>query len=378
MKKLKFNTIWFCSNVGGGIFGEHQVAAWKEQGLDARLHYLTSVKDYWRSKSSWYAKLYLRWAMYVRYPIELFLKVYRATPNEIFVTVTNPFFVPALAAIAAGHSGAKVIYLVFDLYPDALIFGGGWARNGGVSRFAAFSTRYAITHCDATVYLGDRLRSYTESTYGKAARAAVIAVGTDATLFKGVAPCPKQGGMVSCLYSGHMGRLHDWRTFATALESGVPKNLKIEIAADGPGANALRRHLHQVSNERLSFSGTRQLAEWRAAMLAADVALVTMLPGAEKVVMPSKTYSAMAAGQAVLAVCPQDSDLADLVRLTDCGWIVSPGDAAALKSLLEELPKRADEISRKRFNAYSAAHAHYSMEATSRQWVNLFAELNER
>jgi len=35
--------------------------------------------------------------------------------------------------------------------------------------------------------------------------------------------------------------------------------------------------------------------------------------------MPSKTYSAMMAGQAVLAIAPEDSDLVDLVKVADCG-----------------------------------------------------------
>jgi len=41
-----------------------------------------------------------------------------------------------------------------------------------------------------------------------------------------------------------------------------------------------------------------------------------MAPGAEQVVMPSKTYSAMMAGQAVLAIAPEESDLVDLIKTT--------------------------------------------------------------
>ena len=40
---------------------------------------------------------------------------------------------------------------------------------------------------------------------------------------------------------------------------------------------------------------------------SADVALVTMVPGSETVAMPSR--SAMMAGQAIVAIAPEDSDL---------------------------------------------------------------------
>ncbi|MFT3867304.1 MAG: glycosyltransferase [Nibricoccus sp.] len=205
----------------------------------------------------------------------------------------------------------------------------------------------------------------------------MISVGTDATQFSDCEPGVREVPVLQCLYSGHMGRLHDWETLGAALRPGVPQGVNITIASDGPSANALKSHLQNTCHERLSFSGTRQSVDWKATMLGADVALVTMLPGAEKVVMPSKTYSAMAAGQAVLAICPDQSDLADLIKTHDCGWVIEPGDARNLRTLLEGLPQRSAEVHKKRINSYNAAHAHYSMESTSRQWLKLFGELNE-
>jgi glycosyltransferase involved in cell wall biosynthesis len=173
--------------------------------------------------------------------------------------------------------------------------------------------------------------------------------------------------------------LHDWETLGAALSAGVPDALVVEIAADGPGVRDLKQLLAPVAArdpQGLKFAGTRGEAEWRTAMLAADVALVTMRNGAEKVVMPSKTYSAMAAGQAILAVCPRESDLADLVAAHDCGWVVAPGDVAGLRQQLAALPDNPQEVLRKRRNAWQAAHAHYSMETVGQQWLELFQSLH--
>jgi len=78
-----------------------------------------------------------------------------------------------------------------------------------------------------------------------------------------------------------------------------------------------------------------------------------MAPGAEQVeqvVMPSKTYSAMMAGQAVLAIAPGESDLVDLIKTAGCGWCVEPGDVdglavavEAIRSDTEGLPGKARE-----------------------------------
>ncbi len=371
--------VWFCTNVGGGIFGEGHTAAWRALGVDARLDYAIELADYWRAKSGRLARLGLRWSMYASYPLRLWRKVRAARAGETFIAVTNPFFLPALAARAAGRNRARVVQLVFDLYPDALVFGGGWSWRSPAARFAARTTRTAIKECAATVYLGERLRRYAEGRYGVAPRTAVIAVGTDTTVFRGCAPVLRAVGRTRCLYSGHMGMLHEWQTLGSAVAAGLPDGLELEIAADGPGARALKQQLAALASaapHAMIFAGTRGQAEWRRAMLAADVALVTMRPGAEKVVMPSKTYSAMAAGQAILAVCPRESDLADLILHHDCGWVIEPGDVAGLRHRLAALPASAAEILRLRRNAWQAAHAHYSMEAVGRQWLEFLQSLD--
>lgn len=370
--------VWFCNSVGGGVFGGSQVKVWRALGLDAREHYSVALPDYWKAKSRPLSRLKLRWAMYVSYPWRLRRDVRRASPGEIFIAVTSPFFLPALAARAARKSGAKVVHLVYDLYPDALYFGGGWSPKNPAARFAAGTTRRAIAGCAATVYLGEHLRAHAEATYGVAPRTAVIPVATDATPFAAHPPAARgeTDGRVRCLYSGHMGRLHDWRTLSEVLAGEWPAGVEIEIASDGPGAVALKQALQNSPNAgRATLAGTRGDAEWRAAMLAADVALVTMTPGAEHVVMPSKTYSAMAAGQAILAVCPRGSDLAALIARHDCGWVVEPGDAAGLRAQFSALTREPAELLAKRRRAFAAAHELYSMEATGRQWLELLRSL---
>jgi hypothetical protein len=173
--------------------------------------------------------------------------------------------------------------------------------------------------------------------------------------------------------------MHDWQTVAGALSGGIPDGIEMEFASDGPGMASLVRLLAPVAARepaRLTLAGTREDAGWRRAMIAADVALVTMRPGAENVVMPSKAYSAMAAGQAILAVCPRESDLADLVSAHGCGWVVDPGDVTGLDGLLAMLPKIPDELLKRRRNAWNAAHTKYSMEAVGRLWKDLFDSLD--
>ena len=83
-------------------------------------------------------------------------------------------------------------------------------------------------------------------------------------------------------------------------------------------------------------------------MQSSQIALVTMSEGSQEVVMPSKTYSAMMAGQAILAVAPEDSDLVDLIKASDCGWWVSPGDVNGFQECLVEIQSNQNLLLEKR------------------------------
>ena len=110
-------------------------------------------------------------------------------------------------------------------------------------------------------------------------------------------------------------------------------------------------------------------------MQTAHVGLVTLATGAEKVAMPSKTYSSLVSGQAVLAICPSDSDLADLIRQHDCGWVVTPGDVEALRQVLAEIASSRDALHEKRTRAYQAGQTFYDMRPVAGQWRQLLVDL---
>ena len=95
------------------------------------------------------------------------------------------------------------------------------------------------------------------------------------------------------------------------------------------------------------------------------------------VVLPSKTFSALAAGQAILAICPKDSDLADLVLKYDCGWVVAPGDVKSLRLQIQNIVTNRNELLSKRSNAYKVGQGMYSSYTVADKWVALGESLFE-
>jgi hypothetical protein len=73
-------------------------------------------------------------------------------------------------------------------------------------------------------------------------------------------------------------------------------------------------------------------------LASGDVAVVAQSADSAHLSVPSKTYSALAVGSAILAITPRESDLGRLVLEEGVGWVCEPGDTEALTNVLTSLP----------------------------------------
>lgn len=364
------------TSVEGGAFFIKLLEEWCCAGAEVRHRYAVSSEEY-RTARGRLSRLRLRWRMYAGFFWACWRRA-RSCGASLRVVTTNPFFAPAVVARGARGRGAT-IHLLYDLFPDALIHAGAVRADSWLAGICARSTRYALRECEATVFLGWRLQAHTEATYGPARRAEIIPVGADGAPFRDHPPrAPAAAQPPRILYCGQMGRMHEVDTVLGALCEAEAAAFDWRFHANGASYARLRATLADGKGPiaaRITLADPLPDAEWVEAMQSAHIALVTMAPGAEKVVMPSKTYSALVAGQAVLAVCPRESDLADLVLEHDCGWVVAPGDVAGLRAVLREIAARPELLQAKRERAFEAGHAHYDCSVVAKQWIELFRGL---
>ena len=365
-------TIEIYNSVRGLAYLDKIISAWSHSGYSVTEVHALDQASYRAGRTRW-ERLLLRWKMYGAFPFQCWRRARTKIGNKapIRVVTTNPFFAPALVRWAAGGRG-RTVNLVYDLYPDALIESGLISPTGWLARRCAALTRRAMRMCEVSVFLGDHLRKHAEARYGLAKHAVVIPVGADGGPFQNFPPTKmSSSGRITVLYAGQLGRLHDFATITEAVLRGIPSRVVIQFHASGSGVAALRN----LAQGRIVADGPLGPDEWHQVMVESQVALVTMAPGAEKVVMPSKTYSALVAGQAVLAVCPLESDLAALIAKHDCGWVVAPGDVESLQKILHLIADAPEVLHAKRLNAFSAGHLHYDSKVLARRWLELFESI---
>lgn len=367
-------SVEFWSSVELGAFGRGLMRALGGLGIAAQHRFEVTEAEYRGAKSE-AARAAVRWRSYVSYPVRLARRLRRADVPDIVVVCTNTFYAPTLAVWAA--RGVPVVNWVFDLFPDVLVESEK-LRDGGVleGRLAALA-RATFRRAAANVFLGEHLRQFAEQRYGASARSLVIPIGADGAAIDAPPPSARDlGAPTRLLYCGNLGHMHDIETVLPLVREPGPPGWTLEFRGHGTGFRRLSAlAAREGANPRVAFEGSLPDDEWARVMRAADVALVTMKPRAESLVMPSKTYSAMMAGQAVLAVCAPASDLAETVAAADAGWVVPPGDTGALRTIVERLATRPDEVLDKRRNAYQAARRHYDQPVLAARWAELLGGL---
>ena len=368
--RIKF---WTSTEYGG--FMHALMHALNKKGILAEQKFNISERFY-RSAKSPLARIWLRICQYIVYPMQLCLDLLfdrvRGNAKYPIVVSTNTFFAPVLATLF----NKNVVHLVYDLFPEAMIHSGKWKEGQFKVQFFRWLVGLTLKRSKVNVFLGKRLQFYVESVHGKLPNGIVIPVGADESPFQGF--MPNNDKSVQILYCGNFGNMHDSKTLCEALKMGIEADLQLRFHCTGPKRNELETFLIEqesdwngqvVIGEGLSFQ------DWVKTMKEAQVALVTMSEGSEEVVMPSKTYSAMMAGQAILAIAPEQSDLVDLIKETDCGWWVNPNEVDGLRRVFSIIASESQILKAKRENAYRAAHEQFGQESLSKEWAKLFISL---
>jgi glycosyltransferase involved in cell wall biosynthesis len=87
--------------------------------------------------------------------------------------------------------------------------------------------------------------------------------------------------------------------------------------------------------------------------------------------MPGKLYTALAAGQAILAITGRDSQLAAIVEEHRCGFRIDQGDSAGIVEALQQCLTNPELLEQTKRNARHCFEARF----TRRQAVQRYYEI---
>ena len=160
--------------------------------------------------------------------------------------------------------------------------------------------------------------------------------------------------MTTLLYSGNLGIGQDLSTVLRAVARfNGDLDLHFRIVGSGKGLVSTKQLVADLQLRNVEFGEPVPLYKLADLLASGDIHIIYQKRGTEGLLVPSKVYGTLAAGRPSLFVGPHDCEVARIIRDSQSGFIVEPGDVEgvsnALKTLVpsSSLQKKMGENARK-------------------------------
>lgn len=261
---------------------------------------------------------------------------------DVVVAMTDPPVVGLLGLLASRRHRRPLVQISHDVYPEIAIALGrvnsqlavrAWRKLNRVVRSAAASI----------VVVGRDMRDLLAADGVDPAKIEVIptwaseqAANDDAR-----ARTREEMGWTDAFVVMHAGNAGLAQNLDVVLDAATylrdDAGMIIVILGDGAAKPRLERRAKREGLDNIVFLAHRPKDEAQALMQAADLHIVSLVPGLWGCATPSKTYGIMAAGRPFVAVVDEGSEPARIVSEFDCGLHVPAGHAHGLALALRHL-----------------------------------------
>ncbi len=291
---------------------------------------------------------------------------------DVLLAMTDPPFEGIVGAFIAWLKRCPFVYNIRDLYPEMAVVGkivqpARWVRIWEKLH------RWALARAARVIVLGEDTR---ERIIAKGIDPGKVLVVRDGAQMPQAIPNRdhpvahevRSGYPFVVLHAGNLGFYGAWETVVKAARMLNGDGVGFVFVGDG----AMRSQVESSANgcKAIRFLPFHPPDQVPHVLAAGDLHLVTIRRGLEGVVVPSKLYPILAAGRPVLALAPEESDAARVIRRTGCGVVANPDDPASVAAVVQELARDPERVARMSSRAAEIA-PEYSLQKELQRFVEV-------
>lgn len=293
------------------------------------------------------------------------LRACRLPRPDLVVAMTDPPIVGLVGLLAARRYRRPLVQISHDVYPDIMVALGRarstllvalWRRLNATVRSAAASI----------IVVG---RDMSERLIAESVDPAKIEViptwaspqPVDAAARDEARRAMGWSDAFVVMHAGNAGLAQNLGVLLdAAAELRQEPGILLVVLGDGAAKAGLEARVAREQLGNVVFLAHRPKDEAQILMQAADLHVVTLVPGLWGCATPSKTYGIMAAGRPFVAVVDAGSEPARIVGEYDCGEHVRAGDGRGLAAAIRRL--RGSDLEQAGQRALAAFREHYTRE----------------
>lgn len=289
---------------------------------------------------------------------------------DVVVSGTSPPCLLLVATFVALWHRAKSVHWAMDLYPEIAVALGevrAGSLEGIIGRLMGWSYRRAAAVVVLDEDMQERLRVH-------GVEAEIIGPWVFASVINQVQRANAEPEVPwMWLYSGNLGRAHEWETLlaAQAILEERGADIRLVFQGGGPARPAAEERAATLGLKQIEWKGYVEESKLPDALRRARVLTVTQLPAAQGLLWPSKLGLILSLPRPILWVGPVDGAIARLLRTLPYAGVFAPGKAEqAAEWLIAERARQTAGVTPARD---PAAHR----EAALAKWSRLFATISE-
>lgn len=308
-------------------------------------------------------------------------------PDIIFAISQPPILGGWIGVLGKFFKRTKLVYCIEDFNPEQ-IEAVGYTKKKILIEIARMLDNATCKYADKIVVVG---RDMQQTAYRriKGINRENVAVINNWIDEKEIFPLPKEHAEVNrfildnnlqnsfvVMYSGNIGLFYDLENIIKVFGK-FKEHKKIHFVFIGEGAkkNELMNYVSSNGLSNISFLPYQPKEKLVYSLNAADIHLVANQKGIKGVSVPSKIYGVMAAGKPVFGILENGSEAEMLVRLSECGVVVQPGDYTHMENIIEWLYNNRELLPNMGMKGREYLEKHLTMEKSMQLYSEMFEKL---
>lgn len=317
---------------------------------------------------------------YLTFVVPMILRVLLTSRHDtVYLYTTNPPFLGAIGAFVSLFRRHRYVTLLHDAYPQLGVWVGTFKEGSLIERAWLTLNRFKYKRSKEAIVLCSAAKDLVCRHYPiDPTHVHVIPNWADGEDLrpkrKADSSVAIEHGLVDdfvLLYSGNMGLYYEFETVLDAAEMLLGEPFRLVLIGGGGKKKWIEEQVEKRGLTNVLILPYQPFEKLPDSLNACDASLVSIAKGIEGISFPSKLYTSLAVGKAIVALSEDWSELRRVVEHNDCGIWGALGDAHGLAAKLRELIHDRARAERLGVNARRVFEAGYTRQVCAAKYAEV-------
>lgn len=253
-----------------------------------------------------------------------FISLVRAKPANVYVSTNPPVVVPFIVAVYCRLFGAKYVYHLQDIHPEAANI--VVSLNTIIFKCLQSIDNFTLRHAEKIITLSEDMKAYIQQRSNTKRPIHLL----DNPSYE-VTPVPMQQRTKDIVFCGNAGRLQRIPLLLSAIKDYIQKGGKLHFTFAGGGVHTSDLKALADSYEQVDYLGLIPATDAAELLNQHRWALLPIDDEVTKYAFPSKSSGYALSGTGILAVCGNEASVARWVRQHKLGVVCEANQTALVK-----------------------------------------------